>query len=321
MPALILSFFMSICLAGSGGLEPSSAPSAPKPGHGSVTMAIDTATGHIVLPVHIAGEGPFWFVLDTGNQNTTFFADVARRAGIETEPLGEMGGAGSGSLTVERARDVPVALGEDGDLLLFEDELVTVLPEGARLPDFNGKQIAGFLGATLIERYMTSIDYARGTLTLAERASYDLPEGARVMKIGLSDGFPYFEGQVTPTLMGEPTRPVAGNYLLDLGATYAIEIDFEDADALGLVGSDDPDQRLAGQGMGIDGVVFEYRTAPLRRARLGGLELGEQRVLFMTTPGGGPPIENLVGAVGSGLFAGDRVTLDYEGGRLIWEER
>ena len=73
--------------------------------------------------------------------------------------------------------------------------------------------------------------------------------------------------------------------------------------------------------MGIDGVMFEYRTAPLTHAELGGLVLDESRVLFMTTPGGGPPIENLVGAVGSGLFSGDRVTLDYPGGRLIWEDR
>ncbi|MFG0314004.1 MAG: hypothetical protein ACF8LL_07450, partial [Phycisphaerales bacterium] len=139
--------------------------------------------------------------------------------------------------------------------------------------------------------------------------------------IKIAMGFPYFEGRVTPTLMGKKTEPVVGNFLLDLGATYGIDIDFERADALGLVDADDPDQQLAGQGMGIDGVMFDLRTAPLAHATLGGLELDESRVLFMNTPGGGPPIENLVGNVGSGLFAGDRVTLDYERGRLIWEER
>lgn len=321
MPALILSFFMSICLAGSGGLEPSSAPSAPKPGHGSVTMAIDTATGHIVLPVHIAGEGPYWFVLDTGNQNTTIFAYVAQDAGIETAPLGEMGGAGSGSLTVERASDVRVSLGDTGDLLSFTDAMVTVLPDAAELPAFNGKRVAGFLGASLIERYMTGIDYGSGKLILTDRDTYAMPVDAKVMQIKVAMGFPYFEGEVTPMLMGGATEPVIGNFLLDLGATYGVEIDFEQADALGLVGADDPDQQLAGQGMGIDGVMFDLRTAPLANAMLGGLELDETSVLFMTTPGGGPPIEDLVGNVGSGLFTGDRVTLDYEGGRLIWEDR
>tara|TARA_E500000318_G_scaffold8683_1_gene7955 strand:- start:70908 stop:71855 length:948 start_codon:yes stop_codon:yes gene_type:complete len=315
MPALLMSLILSVCLVGSGGEPTPTAVQEP------VTMDIDTATGHIVLPVWIEGDGPYWFVLDTGNQNTTIFAYVAEDAGIETEPLGEMGGAGSGSLTVEQASDVRVSLGDSGDLLSFTDAMVTVLPDAAELPAFNGKRVAGFLGASLIERYITSIDYGSGELVLTDREAYEMPDDAKVMQIKIAMGFPYFEGQVTPMLMGKKTKPVVGNFLLDLGATYAIDIDYEEADTLGLVDADDPDQQLAGQGRGIDGVMFEMRTAPLAEAELGGLELNESRVLFMTTPGGGPPIENLVGNVGSGLFMGDRVTLDYEGGRLIWEDR
>tara|TARA_A100000171_G_scaffold51731_1_gene67026 strand:+ start:13086 stop:14033 length:948 start_codon:yes stop_codon:yes gene_type:complete len=315
MPALLMSLILSVCLVGSGGEPTPTAVQEP------VTIEIDTATGHIVLPVWIEGDGPYWFVLDTGNQNTTMFAYVAKDAGIETSPLGEMGGAGSGSLTVEQASDVRVSLGESGDVLSFTDAMVTVLPDAAELPAFNGKRVVGFLGASLIERYITSIDYGSGELVLTDREAYEMPDDAKVMQIKIAMGFPYFEGQVTPMLMGKKTKPVVGNFLLDLGATYAIDIDYEEADTLGLVDADDPDQQLAGQGKGIDGVMFEMRTAPLADAELGGLELNESRVLFMTTPGGGPPIENLVGNVGSGLFMGDRVTLDYDGGRLIWEDR
>ena len=315
MPALLMSLILSVCLVGSGGEPTPTAAQEP------VKIEIDTATGHIVMPVWIEGDGPYWFVLDTGNQNTTMFAYVAADAGIETSPLGEMGGAGSGSLTVEQASDVRVSLGESGDVLSFTDAMVTVLPDAAELPAFNGKRVAGFLGASLIERYITSIDYGSGELVLTDREAYEMPDDAKVMQIKIAMGFPYFEGQVTPMLMGKKTKPVVGNFLLDLGATYAIDIDYEEADTLGLVDADDPDQQLAGQGKGIDGVMFEMRTAPLADAELGGLELNESRVLFMTTPGGGPPIENLVGNVGSGLFMGDRVTLDYDGGRLIWEDR
>lgn len=285
-----------------------------------VTIKIDITTGHIVMPTWIAGDGPYWFVLDTGNQNTTIFAHVAENAGLDTEPMGEMGGAGSGSVTVRRAIAVPVGIGEAGTEIRFEEPTVTVLPDAAQLPDFNGKQIAGFLGTTLIERAMTSVDYGAGELVLSPREDYRVPGGAKVLEMKLAFGFPYFEGALTPTLMGKDTEPVAGNYLLDLGATYGLEIDYEDANAIGLVGSDDPQQKQVGQGRGIDGVMFEMRTAPLAQATIGGLELDADAVLFMTTPGGGPPIENLVGAVGSGLFTGGRVTLDYAGGRLIWEE-
>lgn len=314
MPVMLLSLILSVRLVG---IDTDSVSSVPEP----ISMEIDTTTGHIILAAWIEGVGPYWFVLDTGNQNTTIFGHVAQAAGLETQPLGEMGGAGSGSLTVQQAKDVGVSLGDGGDLLEFSDAMVTVLPDEAKLPDFNGKEIAGFLGASLIERYMTSIDYGSDELILTEREAYQMPDDARVMHIKLSMGFPYFEGEVTPKLMGKPTDPVVGNYLLDLGATYAIEIDFEDANELGLVDAEDPDQQVAGQGMGIDGVMFDLRTAPLASTELGGLKLDESSVLFMTTPGGGPPIENLVGAVGSGLFSGDRVTLDYKGGRLIWEDR
>lgn len=313
MHALLMSMILSVCLIGHVG-EPTAVQEP-------VTIEIDTATGHIVLPVWIEEGGPYWFVLDTGNQNTTMFAYVAKEAGLETSPLGTMGGAGSGSLTVEKATEVRVSLGESGDLLSFTEGMVTVLPDAAQLQEFNGKRIAGFLGASLIERYITSIDYGSGELVFTDHDAYELPEDARVMEIKIAMRFPYFEGEVTPMLMGKPTEPVAGNFLLDLGATYAIDIDYEQADTLGLVEADDPDQQLAGQGRGIDGVMFEMRTAPLAHAQLGGLELDESRVLFMTTPGGGPPIENLVGNVGSGLFMGDCVTLDYKGGRLIWEDR
>jgi hypothetical protein len=285
-----------------------------------VSMEVDIATGHIVMPVWIEDDGPYWFVLDTGNQQTTFFAYVAEEAGLETKPLGDMGGAGSGSLTVEQANDVRVSIGQNGKLLSFTDDTATVLPDAAQLPDFNGKQIAGFLGASLIEKYMTTIDYDTGELFFNDHDVYLMPDDAKVMQIKMAMGFPYFEGQITPKLMGKATEPVVGNFLLDLGATYAIDLDYEQAKELGLVDADDPDQRLAGHGQGIDGVMFEMREAPLASATLGGMKLDEKSVLFMTTQGGGPPIENLVGNIGSGLFDGGRVTLDYEGGRLIWED-
>ena len=315
MTALLISLILSVCLVGSGG-EPT-----PTVAQEPLTMEIDVSTGHIILPVYIEEHGPYWFILDSGNQNTAIYSHIAEAAGIETKPYGEVGGAGPGSFSVRQAADIEVRLGGDKHLLKFTDPLVTVLPDEARLPDLNGKRIDGFLGASLIERYMTSIDYESGELVLTDRDAYEMPDDARVMQIKIAMGFPYFEGQVTPMLMGKKTKPVVGNFLLDLGATYAIDIGFEQADALGLVDADDPDQQLAGQGMGIDGVMFDLRTAPLAHAKLGGLQLDEPRVLFMTTPGGGPEIENLVGNVGSGLFQSDRVTLDYLGGRLIWEDR
>jgi len=284
-----------------------------------VSIEIYTQTGHIVMPVWIEGEGPYWFVLDTGNQNTTMFAHLAEQLGIESKPLGEMGGAGAGSISVQMASDVHVGLGEDGEQLGFVDEVVTILPDSAILPPFGDKTIAGFLGATTIERFITSIDYEDNELVFTPHDQYTMPQGARVMELDLAFGFPYFEGSVVPVVNGEAVDAIRGSFLLDLGDSNGISIGFEQAKGAGLIDSDDPAQRILGRGQGIDGVQFELRVAPAESIVMGGMKMSDREISFSMTPGGGPPIPNLVGNVGSGSFVGSTVTLDYQGGRLILE--
>ena len=295
---------------------------APQSSHsasrgGAVSIEIDTQTGHIVMPVWIEGDGPHWFVLDTGNQNTVFYAHLGEKLGLDMQPLGEMGGAGSGSITVRQASDVGVGLGVDGKEIGFVDQRVTILPDEARLPAFGEKEIAGFLGATTIEQFVTSIDYAGDELVFTPHALYELPADAQTMELKLAFGFPYFEGTVIPRLHGKSIDAIAGSYLLDLGDSMGVGIEYEIAKAAGLVDADDPEQQLIGSGQGIDGVLFEMRSAPTDSVVMGGMSMDDHEISFPTTPGGGPPIPNLVGTVGSGSFQGRVVTLDYQGGRLI----
>ena len=288
--------------------------------HGAIEIPITTQTGHIVMEAWIEGDGPHWFVLDTGNQQTTFYASLAEKLGLETKHLGQLGGAGSGSMRVQMANDVRVGFGgesDEGERPGFVEREATVLPDAAMMPAFGDKTITGFLGGTTIEKFVTSIDFGRDLLVLTPHDEYTLPEGAIVMEMKLAFGFPYFEGSVVPMLNGEALDPVIGNYLLDLGATYGVEIDYEHAKEAGLIDADDPDQKIRGKAQGIDGVIFELRSAPAGSITMGGIELEDRRLIFMTSAGGGPPIENLVGAVGSESFEGMVVTLDYVGKRLI----
>ncbi|MDF1810529.1 MAG: aspartyl protease family protein, partial [Phycisphaerales bacterium] len=282
-----------------------------------VSIKIHTTTGHIVMPAWIEGDGPYWFVLDTGNQNTTIFADLAAELELETKPLGEMGGAGSGSITVLQANNVRVGLGAQGGQASFVDQMVTVLPNAAKLPPFGDKEIVGFLGATTIERFVTSIDYEHDLLIFHDQDEFKVAKDAKVMEMKLAFGFPYFEGTVTPRLLGEPVEPITGSFLLDLGDSNGIGIEFEQAKTARLVHAEDPDQTLIGKGRGIDGVEFMLMSAPLESSVMGGMEMDDEVVSFSTTPGGGPPIPNLVGTVGSGSFPDKVVTLDYKNGRLI----
>ncbi len=75
--------------------------------------------------------------------------------------------------------------------------------------------------------------------------------------------------------------------------------------------------------MGIDGVPLDLITVPLGPTELGGQDMtgqpGLERVALMPVPGGGPPIEGLVGSMGSAPFRGGQLTLDYAGGRAWFE--
>ncbi len=283
------------------------------------TVPFDPSTGHIVVRASLNGSDPRIMILDTGNQQTVIYQRVADELGLDTEPLGQMGGAGSGQIQVRQAEDVRVSMGagDAAEQSEFTEPLVVIVPDANQLPDFNGQRVDGFLGASLIERFIISIDYDAGMLTLHDPEMYEVPENARTAEMKLWHGFPYFEGSVTPKLHGKPTEAVVGNFLLDLGATYAADIDHGHAKQLGLIGSDDPAITTDAEGRGIDGVPFMMMSAPAHAVSMGGLDLAVERVTFQDSPGGGPPIPDLVGNVGSGAFPGEIVTLDYPNERLI----
>ena len=283
----------------------------------SVKVPLQEGTGHIVVPVQIQGQGPFWFIVDTGNQQTTLFARLARQLGIESRPLGDMQGAGTGSISVRVATDVAVALGGEAGPVRFVEPQAVVLPDEVAFPPMGGRRIDGLLGGTLFEGRVLTLDQQAGYLQLDPAEGYEPPRGAQVMQLRLSMGFPYLEGQVVPLKHGKVQPAIRGNYLLDLGAAHGVSIEHGVAQAAGLIGSNDPALREVGQAVGIDGEPFSIVSAPAAAIRMGGLALDADRFAMLSVQGGGPPIENLVGTVGIDAFAGRPISLDYGGGRLI----
>lgn len=285
-----------------------------------MTVPIHTAGGHVVHEVWLGGEGPFWCVLDTGNAQTIVFERAARRLSLATEPLGEMGGAGPGKIVVQATKDLTVALrGKDGQEISFVEPTAIVLPDSATLPDFDGRRIDAFLGATLIQRYATTIDYVGGELRLQDHAAYRPGSEAKEMTIEVTQGFPHFAGRVVPRRAGVDVDAVEGRFLLDLGAAYTVQVDFEFANDRGLLDESNPELRREGQIMGIDGVLMDILSVPAGPVVMGGVALSVPRVLLLPVTGGGPPIDGLVGNVGSGCFRGGSLTLDYPGRRVVFE--
>lgn len=288
----------------------------PEPPSASA-VPIDTDAGHIILPVTIAGEGPLWAMLDTGNPDTTIFKSLADRLALDTQPYGELQGLGEGSLPVERAEGVTVAIGERGGAASFVEPTVTVLPDEAAFPPIDGKQIDVFLGATFIERFALTIDGGAGLMTLRDAEAYQPPADARILPLRLEAGFPYVLGAVTPDAGPAADEPIRGAFLIDLGAAYGVQIDHDAAPAAGLLDPELPGRETVGVVAGIDGQPLELASLPARRIVMGGVTLDEPRFVVLPVQGGGPPIENLVGTIGAAAFQNQTITLDYQGRRLV----
>ena len=301
-------------------------PDAASPATPGLTLPVHTGGGHLVHEVWLNGQGPFWAVLDTGNQGTMVFERVVEQLDLRTAPLGELGGAGPGTIDVDLAQDVTVGLGSGGGELTWLEPQVTVLPDAAALPDFDGRRIDVFLGASLIGEHLVTVDYPAGLLSFGERAGYVPPTNALVLDLELTSGFPHLAGEVAATIAGEPGPTVAGRLLLDLGSPMGLQLDHEptrDAGLLSEAAVADPERQVVGTMMGIDGVPMDLVMVPAASVVLDGTDLtgmpGLARLFPSPTPTGGPPIPDLIGSLGSAPFVAGRLTLDYAGGRLVYE--
>lgn len=301
--------------------EPAAGGSPP-----ALSLPVHTGGGHLVHEIWLNGQGPYWAILDTGNQGTLIFERVARELALETAPLGQLGGAGPGSIDVMAAHDLTVGLRGDGPELEWTEPRVTVLPDAAALPEFEGRQVDVFLGASLIAKHLVTIDYPAGRLTLQDRRTYTVPEDALVLDLQLTYGFPHMEGEVRARIAGEPGPAVSGQFLLDLGSPLGLQLDHEPTRAAGLLDESallDPERLVIGQITGIDGVPMDLVVVPTASVHLAGVDLstthGFSELHPSPTPSGGPPIPELIGSLGSAPFVKGRLTLDYAGQRAVYE--
>ncbi len=70
------------------------------------TCKVETHNGLVFAPVRINGSGPHWFVLDTGASRMMLERKLARELKLPLEGSGKLGGAGTGQIPVEFARNV-----------------------------------------------------------------------------------------------------------------------------------------------------------------------------------------------------------------------
>jgi predicted aspartyl protease len=218
-----------------------------------------------VVPVHVNGEGPFDFLLDTGTTSTLVTPELAARLGLRAADRVTLVTV-AGERAVARARIGRLEVGgrtaTDVEALLCGLEQVRALD--ARL--------SGVLGQNFLERFNYTLDYGARLLRFEDEGGAP-PRGERVP-------VERAEGKLLVAAVPAGDAPRALRLVLDAAATGLILFD----ERPGGLAPDSfaRDVRLALTEAGVVG----SRGARLRALRVGGSRLADIPVALLPDPAG-----------------------------------
>src|ERR1700686_2295391 len=144
----------------------------------------------IFFQLQIAGSsGQLWFSLDTGAGSSYLDSGVAKRLGLQTSGSGTVHGAGEGTVPVNFIESVTF-------------ELAGLTSSGHRVntTDLTGLQghhpMDGFLGYDFISRYVITLDYAAGKMTITEPSTFLYSGSGGIFPIKFRGKWPYIKGTI-----------------------------------------------------------------------------------------------------------------------------
>ncbi len=129
---------------------------------GSTTVPLQVLNNHVYLQVSLDGKGPYTFILDTGGDSIVT-PEVAAALRARTSGNAQIGGVGNKTEAAGFTHVDSIGIGE----ATVRNQYMLVLPIGKGFGVAEGLHIDGMLGYQTVARFLTTIDYAGSTLTLA----------------------------------------------------------------------------------------------------------------------------------------------------------
>jgi hypothetical protein len=126
------------------------------------TVPLQVVNNHLYLTARLNGRGPYTFILDSGGD---YIVTPEVSKALQAASSGGFRLQGVGNAT-EGAAFTHIDSIEIGNAIV-RNQYMLVLPIGTGFGMAEGMQIDGMVGYQLLARFLTTIDYARGTLTLA----------------------------------------------------------------------------------------------------------------------------------------------------------
>jgi hypothetical protein len=174
-----------------------------------VQILPETYGGHIlsltIMGVSFDGSRPLRLLLDSGGQNV-LTPSAAQQLGLRTYGSVQVGGAGAGTISASFAWVNRMQIGD----ATLQHQPFLILPLAGILPD-----IDGIVGAELLSRFVTRIDFRSNTVEFAKVA----PPSWTLDSVGTPIAF----SDTAPTLAGA-VDGFPGTFLLDTGAAGSVDI-------------------------------------------------------------------------------------------------
>ena len=270
-------------------------------------LVYEPFAGLVIVSVTINDSPPLDFVLDTGaTQSSITDPYLAAALGLEVRQAGLARGMGSGATRV--------LITDDACLLADSEEILctplVVHDIGVRLSAMAGRDIHGFLGADLFERWVVEIDPADRRLLLREPETYN-PQGAgEVVPIEVIDSRPVIEAEV---VVEAGKKPLEVRLVVDTGSSRYLTLISGSRRRLR-----PPESRSVGASVGVVGETL-VPMAPVAQLTVGNQVVTSLEAAWME-PYQIPAVRNipkLNGILGNAFLERYNSVFDYRRGRLI----
>jgi hypothetical protein len=257
----------------------------------------------ILVPIEVNESSvPAVFIIDTG-ASMSVLADVQAKAlGIELKDKGDTknAGNGEGSIHLSLAKNMRFRLG--GADVFARSVGVVPLQSWER---FEGRTIAGILGADLFKKYVVEVDYDNQTLTLFEPSSFVFSEQAKTVPLKLLGGsIPVIDA----TLEGLKESSLKAHLAIDTGTYSALRLNRPFTEEHKVLAS--VPKLVPSLGFGVEG-DFREALGRLQGLRLGTVSMENVLTSFSQSSRGQTTTKAYDGSMGGELLRHFRVTLDY----------
>jgi len=272
-------------------------------------LVYDPFAGLILVSVTVAESPPLDFILDSGATHSAINdPHLAAALGLEVSTGGLARGMGSGATRVLIAEDALIR--SDGQELLHAPLVVHDI--GGRLAAMAGRDIDGFLGAGLFERYVVEIDPMSRRLLLHDPETFVYSGKGEILPLEVLDRRPVIEARV---VVEAGKKPVPVRLMIDTGSSRYLSLITKSRRHL-----KPPAELTLGASVGVVGEMLVV-VGLIERLELGTLVTRRLETSWVE-PFQVPAVRNipkLNGIIGNSLLSRYHVFFDYRRGRLILE--